>query len=232
MDAFIFARGGSKGIPNKNIANFAGKPLIAWTIEFGLSLKFIDRVFVSTDSSEIAKISLDFGAEIPFMRPAELAKDESSEWLAWRHAINFIYKNDELLPKEFLTLPTTSPLRAICDVEEAVANFRRGGADAVITMSEARRHPSFNMIKRTDNNFVNLLDESDKNKSNRQSFNPVFDMATVCYVASPRYVLGRSSLFDGNVRGTLVPPERAIDIDTQLDFELAEYLFMKKKGTK
>jgi N-acylneuraminate cytidylyltransferase len=232
MDAFIFARGGSKGVPNKNIANFAGKPLIAWSIEFGLGLDCVDRVFVSTNSIAIANIARDFGADIPFMRPEELAEDNSPEWLAWRHAISFTYQTDESMPGEFLVLPATSPLRIKDDVEEAIANFRRGGADVVVTMSEARRHPSFNILRETSNKYINLFDQSESDKRNRQAFKPVFDLATVCYIANPTFVLQSNSIFEGRVRGSMVPLERAIDIDTFLDFELAEYLFMKQRGLK
>ena len=87
--AFIFARGGSKGLPGKNIRNFCGKPLIAWSIEQALSVESIKGVIVSTDSQEIAEVSRNFGAEVPFMRPNHLAQDESPEILSWKHALNF-----------------------------------------------------------------------------------------------------------------------------------------------
>jgi N-acylneuraminate cytidylyltransferase len=94
--AFIFARGGSKGLPGKNIRNFGGKPLIAWSIECALSVKAIDQVIVSTDSEEIAEISKSFGAEVPFIRPSELATDQSPEWLSWQHALRFLEKSSGL----------------------------------------------------------------------------------------------------------------------------------------
>ena len=109
----IFARGGSKGIPGKNIINFGGKPLIAWSIEQTKSIKEINRCIVSTDSEEIAKVAKEFGAEVPFMRPKELAHDDSSEWLAWQHALKSLIKLDGFIPKVMVSIPTTSPLRKI-----------------------------------------------------------------------------------------------------------------------
>ena len=88
--AFVFARGGSKGLPGKNLRQFAGKPLIAHAIEHALAVPRIDRVIVSTDSPDIASVARDFGAEVPFLRPADLAADDSPEWLSWRHALNFL----------------------------------------------------------------------------------------------------------------------------------------------
>ena len=87
---FIFARGGSKGLPGKNIRPLAGKPLIAWAIDCAKSVQRIRRIIVSTDSDEIANVALKYGAEVPFMRPADLAEDNSSEWMAWIHALNYL----------------------------------------------------------------------------------------------------------------------------------------------
>ena len=105
--AFIFARGGSKGLCGKNILPLAGKPLIAWSIEQALSVSRIDRVIVSTDSTEIAAIALKNGAEVPFIRPAELAGDDSPEWLSWRHALNYVYETTGVFPETMVSVPTT-----------------------------------------------------------------------------------------------------------------------------
>ena len=111
--AFIFARGGSKGLPNKNIKILNGKPLIAWSIEHAKKINRIDRVIVSTDSEEIAKIAREFGAEVPFMRPLELATDESPEWLSWQHGLKHLKSIDGCLPDLMLSIPATAPLRNV-----------------------------------------------------------------------------------------------------------------------
>lgn len=230
MNAFIFARGGSKGVPNKNIRSFAGKPLIAWTIEFARNLEFVESVIVSTDSVEIAEIAIKYGAQVPFMRPPELAGDDTPEWLAWRHALTTLYDSEDLLQKEFLSLPSTAPLRNQQDVEAALLNFRKGDVDVVVTMSEARRHPSFNIVRSSNEGYIELFEKSHINKHNRQAFEEVFDIATVCYVAKPSFIMNHDSIFEGRVRGSRVPQERCIDIDSILDFDVAEYMFMKQKG--
>ena len=117
---FIFARGGSKGLPGKNIRPFCGKPLIAWSIDHARAVSRIDRVIVSTDSHEIAEVALAAGAEVPFIRPAELAQDNSSEWLAWRHALNFVRQTDGALPEVMVSIPTTAPLRVPDDIKRCV----------------------------------------------------------------------------------------------------------------
>ena len=157
--AFVFARGGSKGLPGKNICDFGGKPLIAWSIECALSVKAIDQVIVSTDSEEIAEISKKYGAEVPFMRPPELATDESPEWLSWRHALDYMRHSSGSLPEVMVSLPATSPLRAVSDVESCLDKFSKGACDVVVTVSEAHRNPYFNMVKEKSDGTVALVIE-------------------------------------------------------------------------
>ena len=157
--AFIFARGGSKGLPGKNIRSFGGKPLIAWSIECALSVKTIQRVIVSTDSVEIAGIAKEYGAEVPFSRPAELATDKSAEWLSWQHALNYLKLSSGELPDAMISLPTTSPLRTVHDVENCLDEFSRGGCEVLITVTEASRNPYFNMVKDNDDGTVSLVAE-------------------------------------------------------------------------
>jgi N-acylneuraminate cytidylyltransferase len=107
--AFVFARGGSKGLPDKNILEIGGAPLIAWSIKHAKSCSRIERVIVSTDSEKIKEIALEYGAEVPFMRPAELANDTASELDAWRHAIRELERIDGTYPEVMISLPATSP---------------------------------------------------------------------------------------------------------------------------
>jgi len=121
--AFIFARGGSKGLPGKNIKMFAGKPLIAWAIEHAHAAEGIRRVIVSTDSKEIATVATRYGAEVPFMRPSHLAKDDSPEWLSWRHALEFIRDDEGSFPSAMVSVPVTAPLRQPVDIERCLELF-------------------------------------------------------------------------------------------------------------
>ena len=139
--AFIFARGGSKGLPGKNIRSLGGKPLMAWAIEHALAVKRITRVIVSTDSIEIAELARAHGAEVPFIRPSELAGDDSPEWLAWRHGLNYLLDSDGVLPDAMVSVPTTAPLRLPEDIENCLDEYEKGDADIVITVTDAHRSP-------------------------------------------------------------------------------------------
>lgn len=222
--AFIFARGGSKGLPGKNIRPLGGKPLIAWSIEHVLAVKRIELVIVSTDSEEIAKVARAHGAEVPFMRPAELSGDNSPEWLAWRHALNYLIETSGSLPAAMVSAPTTAPLRLPIDIDRCLDLFEKGGADMVVTVSDAHRNPYFNMVKTNEDGTVGLVNPPQSALSRRQDAPRVYDMATVCYVANPEFVMKHNAIFDGRVKAVHVPTERAIDIDTLLDFQIAESL--------
>ncbi len=222
--ALVCARGGSKGLPGKNVRLLAGKPLIAWSIEHALAVDRISRVIVSTDSEEIALIARKFGAQVPFVRPPELARDDSPEWLVWRHALNFLQKVDGIHPNALVVVPATAPLRIPVDIENCLDEFEKGDGDIVITITDAHRSPYFNMVKRRPDNTVELVMPPEATIAQRQDAPTVYDMTTVGYVVRPQFVVSHNSLFEGRVRAVHVPPERAIDIDTLLDFQIAECL--------
>lgn len=222
--AFIFARGGSKGLPGKNIRPLGGKPLIAWSIEHALAVKRIARVIVSTDSEQIAEVAKAHGAEVPFIRPAELASDNSPEWLAWRHALQYLLETEGTLPDAMVSVPTTAPLRLPQDIENCLDEYRKGDADMVITVTDAHRSPYFNMVKTNPDGTVGLVNPPPSAIARRQDAPVVYDMATVCYVANPEFVMTHNATFEGRVKAVQVPTERAIDIDTLLDFQIAESL--------
>lgn len=225
--AFIFARGGSKGLPRKNILELGGKPLIAHSIEIAKKVSQIEQVFVSTDDQEIAEIS-NRNSAITINRPVELATDNSPEWLSWQHAVEFVIERFGDFER-FLSLPATAPLRNIDDVQSCL-DLCKTDSDFVVTMTESNRSPWFNMVNKDINGRVNLLlkDFGDQLKT-RQSAPKTFDMTTVAYVTSPSFILKNSCFWDGSVIGVEIPPERAIDIDTKLDFEIANFLYSRKR---
>ncbi len=221
---FIFARGGSKGLPGKNIRPLGGKPLIAWSIEHAIAVKRIERVIVSTDSEEIAAVARQYGAEVPFIRPAELARDDSPEWLAWRHALNYLRETTGALPEVMVSVPTTAPLRLSLDIENCLDEYEKNNADIVITVTDAHRSPCFNMVKANMDGTVGLVDPPESAIARRQDAPVVYDVATVCFVANPEFVMTHNGIYEGQVKAVRVPVERAIDIDTLLDFQIAESL--------
>ena len=222
--AFIFARGGSKGLPGKNIRLLGSKPLIAWSIGHALSVKRIERVIVSTDSDEIAAVARQYGAEVPFIRPAELAGDNSPEWLAWRHALNYLVETTGKMPEVMVSVPATAPLRFSIDIENCLDKYEKASADIIITVTDAHRNPFFNMVKTNLDGSVGLVNPPQAGISRRQDAPVVYDMATVCYVANPMFVMTHNATFEGRVMAVHVPAERAIDIDTLFDFQIAESL--------
>jgi len=225
--AFIFARGGSKGVPGKNIRNLDGMPLLAYSIIIAQNIESISRVFVSTDDQDIADIGVKYGAEI-IKRPSNLAQDNSPEWLAWLHAIEWLESKGEYFDR-FVSLPTTSPLRNKDDVVKCL-NLLDMKTDIVVTISNTSRSPYFNMVGEKDG-YIKLLMESEKMPSRRQDSPLAYDMTTVAYVSRPSFIKNNNKVFDGRVKAVLIPKERAVDIDDEIDFKVAEML-MKEKQEK
>jgi N-acylneuraminate cytidylyltransferase len=189
----IFARGGSKGLPDKNIRPLSGKPLIQWAIETAFEVSEISRVIVSTDSLEIAEIAMSCGADVPFMRPDYLASDTAAELDAWKHALAYLR-----------------------DEESAMST----DSDLVVAVSEAQRNPYFNMLVRDGDLFV--LGNSSMNVSRRQDAPDYYDLSTVVYVANTDFVLRTDRILNGKTRAIVIPKKRSLDIDDIDDFALAE----------
>ena len=174
--AFIFARGGSKGLPGKNIRPLDGKPLIAWSIEHALAVQRIDRVIVSTDSDEIATISKQYGADVPFIRPANLATDESPEWSAWQHGLEYLKEETGAVPEIMVSLPATAPLRLTIDINNCIDEYEKGSTDVVITVTDAHRSPYFNMVKENLDGTYGLVNAPPLTIGRRQDAPMVYDL--------------------------------------------------------
>ncbi len=227
--AAVFARGGSKGLPGKNLKVLGGLPLVAHSIRVGLEIPGVSGVLCSTDSEEIRGVAEQHGATATFLRPAELAEDDSPEWLSWKHLAQHLVDMGASLGDVLVSLPATAPLRTLADVESAIAKHRTSDADVVVSYTPAARSPWFNMVVEGADGFLRVVIEGDGGVvSRRQDAPKVFDLATVVYVTTLGFVLGADSLFEGTVAGVEVPAERAIDIDTQLDFDVAEFLYQRR----
>lgn len=226
--AFIFARGGSKGVPGKNLRELAGKPLIAHAIECAKAAKSIDAVVVSTDDEEIAAAAREWGAEVPFMRPADLAEDDSPEWLAWCHAIDWLEQEQERKTGVFVCVPTTSPLRSPEDIDACVERFKQGDVDVVLTLTPAARNPYFNMVTLNDEGLASLVIQRQRQVATRQKAPEIYDITTVCYAANPDFIRNSTGLFDGRTGAVNVPQERALDIDTEWDLKIAKAIMGEK----
>ena len=222
--AFIFARSGSKRIKNKNIQKIGEETLLEITLKQAKKINIIQKTFLSTDSKIMATIAKNLNIQV-IMRPKILAKDKSSEWLAWQHAIIYVKKKYEF--DKFISLPVTSPLRSTTDITNCIKMLDKSN-DIVITASETERNPWFNMVKMNKKNYVEILNkETDKIIDTRHKAPKVYDMTTVCYVSRPDYILNNKSIFSGKVSALIIPKERSIDIDTIFDLKVARLLYSK-----
>jgi CMP-N-acetylneuraminic acid synthetase len=224
--AFIFARGGSKGLPRKNIRLLAGKPLIQYSIEAAFESKMIDDVYVSTDDDDIANLAHRLNVKV-IDRPSELASDTSAEWLSWCHAINWVFESVGEFD-QFVSLPVTSPLRSVDDVENAIIQRQVDNADICIAITPASRSPYFNMVKKLKTGFIDRVNVPETNINRRQDAPDVFDITTSVYVSTPNFILTHEGLFSGNVTSITVPKERSVDIDDIYDFMLAQCILEER----
>jgi N,N'-diacetyl-8-epilegionaminate cytidylyltransferase len=221
--AFVFARGGSKGLKGKNLRVVGGKPLVTRAIEVALACPSIGSVFLSTDDPEIASVARAAGAEVPWLRPDDLARDESPEWLSWQHAVRNVMGGDEDAGGIFVSIPPTAPLRSPADVEECLAALVRSEADLALTVTPARQNPFFTAVHLGPNEEVRPA-LAGPSHARRQDAPPVFTVTPVAYATRPAHILSASGVFDGTVCGVVVPPERAIDIDDEFDLRVADLL--------
>jgi N-acylneuraminate cytidylyltransferase len=221
--AAVFARGGSQGIPNKNLEEIGGRSLVGRAVDAALACAGVDRVLISTDSPAIAEVAREAGGEVPWLRPDHLATPEAREWDAWQHLIGWLDERGEV-PDRLLVVPATAPLRDVADLDRCVEASLEPGVDVVLTVSAATRNPWFNMVTLDDAGRARLVLEPPQRIHRRQDAPPVYDVGTVAFVVDPRYVQRATSLYDGVVRAVEVDPATAIDIDTLVDLELARSL--------
>ena len=230
--AFIFARGGSKRLPGKNLMPLAGRSLVSRAVQHGIDCPMIDRVIISTDSDALAAEALRTGADHAIARPAELASDRANEWMAWQHAVDWAQDRLGLGADEcFVSLPPTAPLRTAGDIANALDLHASSGADIVVTGSKAVRHPRFNLVRRNPQTgpFVTRYDDPGDGIADPNGLPEAFDLTTVAYVTTFGFVLSAKGVFDGTVALCEVSRESAIDIDTALDFRLAEILIAERE---
>ena len=220
---FICARGGSKGLENKNIGSICGKPLIAWTIEQALSVDLVHEVVISTDSPDIAEIAVEYGAQVYFMRSASLASDKACKWEVWQDALFQYEKITNQSVDIFLDLDCTSPLRLVEDIENAIDLYRSSSADVVFSICEAKKNPYFNMVEYKEG-FLELSKSLETKIVRRQDAPVVYEHAASIYVISPSFLKSGSGLLSGKAIGYEMPNERCIDIDSHFDYQLVELL--------
>ena len=229
----ISARGGSRGLPGKNIRPLLEKPMIVWSIEQALATPGIDRVVVSTDSEEIAAVARIAGAETPFVRPDYLSTSEAGKFDVFKHALVSCeeYYNEKY--EFYLDLDCTSPLRDVDDISACIARFRevrKHGVDGVFTVCDARKNPYFNLLETDKSGALKICKNLPSTIVRRQDAPPVYEHVASIYVFSPEYIHSASYLLDGHTEGYDIGSEKSLDVDSDLDFLLVEYLMKRKFG--
>jgi CMP-N,N'-diacetyllegionaminic acid synthase len=226
--AIIPARGGSKGLPGKNILVVAGKPLIAWTIEAALQSGLFRRVIVSTDSPAIAEVTRTCHGEVPFMRPAELAQDDTPGTAPVLHAVRWLQEHEGFCPDFVMLLQPTSPLRTAEDISCAMELIAQNRADAVVSVTAVDAHPYW--MKRVDGtgritDFMPLH----KPVTRRQDLPAVYALNGAIYLIRRHALLEQETLFPSDTHALIMPRERSLDVDTAWDLYLADLVLQDRR---
>lgn len=225
--AIIPARGRSKGLPGKNIKELCGKPLIAWSIERAKVCSNIDRVVVSTDDDQIAYVAKKYGAEVPFVRPEELASDTASTLDVIIHTVEWFEKYEDYRPAYILLLQPTSPLRTIEDIEGAIQTLKYKDARAVVSVCETDHHPWWSNTLPENGNMKAFLRPEILNKR-RQDLPVFYRLNGAIYLADTDYLYECNGFLGQDTRAYIMPKERSLDIDTEFDLKMAELLLESK----
>jgi CMP-N-acetylneuraminic acid synthetase len=219
--AVIPARGGSKRVPEKNVARVGGKPLIQWTIAAALQARLITRVVVSTDNPQIAAIAQAAGAEVPFLRPAELARDDTPGIAPILHAIDWFAQAEAYYPDAVMCLQPTSPLRTAADIDGAITLARQQNADAVVSGVAAAQHPYW--MKQCDSaGRIRPFLEQDAIPVRRQDLPAVYALNGAIYLARRELLVEQKTWYTDQTYLYVMPEERSLDLDTPWDLHLAD----------
>ncbi|WP_333871700.1 acylneuraminate cytidylyltransferase family protein [Desulforamulus putei] len=216
--AIIPARGGSKGIPRKNLRLLAGKPLLAWTVEEAKKSQYIDRLILSSEDAEIIALAKSLGCDVPFIRPAQLARDETPGIEPVLHAL-------QVLPEKYdyvVLLQPTSPLRRAKDIDECIALCMNQGACACVSVTEPAHHPYW-MYELLPNGFLKPFMPKDKVPFRRQELQPVYALNGAVYVACCDWLQEKRTFLAEETVAFVMPPERSLDVDTELDLQICEF---------
>lgn len=232
--AIIPARGGSKGIPRKNLAPVAGRSLLAWTCRAALESRSLNRVILSTEDSEIAAKGLEFGVEVPFLRPPELAQDETPTLPVIRHALEFLGEREGYRPDAVVLLQPTAPLRRAAHIDGAVERMLETGADAVVAVSPvpAHFHPYWVFDLDGDDRLKPVHpDGGPERYPRRQELPPAYTRNGAVYIARTRLILQENSLYGPAPVGYVMPPEDSVNVDGPEDLALAEKALLKRMAS-
>jgi CMP-N,N'-diacetyllegionaminic acid synthase len=227
MLALIPARGGSKGLPGKNIRPLLGKPLIAYSIQAALKAASVSRIIVSTDAEDIAEVARKYGAEVPFLRPAELANDTALALDNYVYTLNRVSSESGAKIEELIVLLPTAPLRDAADIDAAIALFRSKQADSVISYFEAP-HPVQWYRFIDDAGVIRPVFPEGGRLANRQKEPLAYLPNGAIYIFKSDLLIKHQTYYSDRTFPYIMPAERSVDIDNLFDFELAEFLLTRR----
>jgi|SRR3989344_6025810 len=230
--ALIGARSGSKGVPHKNIRHLCGKPLMGWIIEAAKNSRYVNRVIVCTDSDEYAKVAKSFGAEVPYIQPAEVSQQMSTDYEYVSYALSWLERNEGYIPDVVVRLMPTMPLQKSEDIDSCVEELiRNKDAHSSVVVAEARQSPHKALKITPDGRLVSYLTGEGRGAepTKRQAYEKAYFRANVV-ATYPRVIKETGTLVGDHVRHHVIPQERAIDIDSEIDFFVAEQLLRKFKN--
>jgi len=220
----VTARGGSKGIPNKNVHPLRGKPLLQYTAEAALAAARLERVILSTESEQIAAVGRQCGLEVPFMRPPELARDDTPSLPVIQHAIRCCEHDDEYYDA-VLSLQPTNPLRRAADIDGSIELLESSGADSVIAFVDVgEKHPARMKYIDDQGRVTDPPFAEEFEGQRRQELRPLYLREGSIYLARRDVLMEQNSFVGNDCRAWMIPPERACNIDEPFDLELAEWL--------
>lgn len=223
----ICARGGSKGLKNKNIKKIKNLELVGWSIKVAKKVNNIRKIVISSDSQKIINIATKYGALAPFKRPKNISSSTANEFLVWKHAIKKINQIYNFFPDFIVSLPPTCPSRSIADINSALNFFLNNKFDGLVSMCESNRSPYFNIVKKNKRQAISIFSKKN-NIYRRQDVPKTYDITTAFYIADTQYVLNTSNFLSGNIAGYEIHKKNAIDIDDIYDFNLAKIILEKK----
>jgi CMP-N-acetylneuraminic acid synthetase len=229
----ITARGGSKSIPRKNIAPLGGRPMLAYTCDAALGSREVTRVVLSTDDEEIAETGRQCGVEVPFMRPPELALDNSSSISVARHAVEWLEKNDAFIPDIVLLLQPTSPLRRADHIDEALSKMKESGADTIVSVIEVPHRFSPYSVMQFKDGWLSDFWQSTLNfdRYRRQDMPVLYARnGPALLAAKTRVIMEENSFYGSRIAPFVMDRVESIDIDDQFDLEMAEWIISKRSG--
>jgi len=225
----VCARGGSKGVPGKNIRELDGKPLLAYTVECARKWSGCTNLVVSTDSEAIAAVAQEYGAQVPFMRPAELASDDAAKLPAIQHAATAMERETGQTYDYVVDLDATAPLRLVEDIENCFEVVHDSDATNAYTVCEADKNPYFNMIECDEDGYASLSKTPPETVVRRQDAPTVYEMNASVYVFERDFLAATDTVHGERTRIAEMPPERSVDIDRPIDMNWVEFLMSREE---